>query len=272
MISNWINTQQQYYLADAKRVYYLSMEFLLGRLLNSYLINLGLSDQYREAVGVLDISFEEVLDHEWDAALGNGGLGRLAACFLDSMATLRYPCYGYGIRYEYGIFARGSRTATRSEAPDNWLRYGNFWEFPRAELLYPVRFYGRVQNHCGLRAAARRSAWIETDEILAMAYDYPVPGYRNDFVNTLRLWAAKSTRDFNLEYFNSGDYVKAVEDKNNSENISKVLYPNDYSLAGKELRLKQQYFFVAATLGDVLRRYKKFHDTYEAFPTRWRSS
>ena len=265
MIKNWINTQQQYYKADVKRVYYLSMEFLLGRLLNSYLINLGLADQYREAVGVLDISFEEVLDHEWDAALGNGGLGRLAACFLDSMATLRYPCYGYGIRYEYGIFSQRIKDGYQTEAPDNWLRYGNFWEFPRAELLYPVRFYGEVQTH-GTEDGRAKAAWVETDEILAMAYDYPVPGYRNAFVNTLRLWAAKSTRDFNLEYFNSGDYVKAVEDKNNSENISKVLYPNDYSLAGKELRLKQQYFFVAATLSDVLRRYKKFHETYDAFP------
>ena len=267
MIKNWINTQQQYYLADTKRVYYLSLEFLLGRLLNSYLINLGLVEQYREALGVLDISLEEVLEHEWDAALGNGGLGRLAACFLDSVATLRYPCYGYGIRYEYGIFSQRIKEGYQSEAPDNWLRYGNFWEFPRAELLYPVRFYGHVQTHGGADGRAR-SAWIETDEILAMAYDYPVPGYRNNFVNTLRLWAAKSTRDFNLEYFNSGDYVKAVEDKNSSENISKVLYPNDASLAGKELRLKQQYFFVAATLGDVLRRYRKSHDTYDAFPQK----
>jgi starch phosphorylase len=267
MIRNWINTQQQYYKADAKRVYYLSLEFLLGRLLDSYLINLGLSDQYREAVDVVDISFEEVLEHEWDAALGNGGLGRLAACFLDSMATLRYPSYGYGIRYEYGIFSQRITDGWQTEAPDNWLRYGNFWEFPRAEHLYPVRFYGRVVKHAN-QSGREKCVWTDTDEILAMAYDYPVPGYRNEFVNTLRLWAAKSTRDFNLEYFNSGDYVKAVEDKNSSENISKVLYPNDYSLAGKELRLKQQYFFVAATLGDVLRRYQKDHDTYEAFPQK----
>ena len=133
MIRDWISTQQQYYLTDAKRVYYLSMEFLLGRLLNSYLINLGLTEQYRQALGVLDIEFEEVLDNEWDAALGNGGLGRLAACYLDSMATLRYPCYGYGIRYEYGIFSQRIKDGYQSEAPDNWLRYGNFWEFPRAE-------------------------------------------------------------------------------------------------------------------------------------------
>jgi glycogen phosphorylase len=267
MIKDWINTQQQYYRADTKRVYYLSLEFLLGRLLNSYLINLGLNDRYREAVDVFDISFEDVLELEWDAALGNGGLGRLAACFLDSMATLRYPCYGYGIRYEYGIFSQRIKDGYQSEAPDNWLRYGNFWEFPRSELLYPVRFYGQVKTY-GNGGGRAQSAWIDAEEILAMAYDYPVPGYRNSFVNTLRLWAAKSTREFNFDFFNSGDYVKAVEDKNNSENISKVLYPNDYSLAGKELRLKQQYFFVAATLSDVLRRYRKFHDTYEAFPEK----
>ena len=180
MIRNWINTQQQYYMADAKRVYYLSLEFLLGRLLNSYLINLGLAAQYREAVDVVDISYEEVLEHEWDAALGNGGLGRLAACFLDSMATLRYPSYGYGIRYEYGIFSQRTTDGWQTEAPDNWLRYGNFWEFPRAEHLYPVHFYGRVQTRQLERPGKVRVD--ETDEILAMAYDYPVPGYRNEFV------------------------------------------------------------------------------------------
>jgi glycogen phosphorylase len=267
MIKDWINTQQQYYRADTKRVYYLSLEFLLGRLLNSYLLNLDLCDHYREAVDVLDVSFEDVLEHEWDAALGNGGLGRLAACFLDSMATLGYPCYGYGIRYEYGIFSQRIKDGYQFEAPDNWLRYGNFWEFPRSELLYPVRFYGQVKTF-GSAGGRARSAWIDAEEILAMAYDYPVPGYCNNFVNTLRLWAAKSTRDFDLDYFNNGDYVKAVEDKNNSENISKVLYPNDYSIAGKELRLKQQYFFVAATLSDVLRRYRKFHDSYDVFPDK----
>jgi glycogen phosphorylase len=267
MVRNWIKTQQQYYRADTKRVYYLSLEFLLGRLLNSYLINLNLTDEYRDAVSVLDMTFEDALDLEWDAALGNGGLGRLAACYLDSMATLRYPCYGYGIRYEYGIFLQRIKDGNQSEAPDNWLRYGNSWEFPRPELLYPVHFYGQVKTYGNL-SDRQRSAWIDTEEILAMAYDYPVPGYRNNFVNTLRLWAAKSTRDFNFDYFNSGDYVKAVEDKNNSENVSKVLYPNDYSIAGKELRLKQQYFFVAATLSDVLRRYKKFHTTFTDFPEK----
>jgi starch phosphorylase len=266
LAEKWLSTQQRYYHVDAKRLYFLSLEFLLGRLLRNYLINLDLLDEYREAVDVLSATLEDILDNEADAALGNGGLGRLAACFLDSMATLAYPCYGYGIRYEYGIFSQNIKDGYQTEAPDNWLRYGNPWEFPRPELLYPVRFFGRVEVHG--HNGRSRAEWIDTEDIMAMGYDYPVPGFRNDVVNTLRLWAAKSTRDFNLDYFNSGDYVKAVEDKNNSENISKVLYPNDYSAAGKELRLKQQYFFVAASLADVIRRYKKFHTGYADFPKK----
>ena len=253
----WMKTQQAYYKVDAKRLYYLSLEFLMGRLLKNYLINLDLLEEFRDAVDVLVTNLEDIFEYESDAGLGNGGLGRLASCFLDSMATLNYPCYGYGIRYEYGIFTQKIRDGYQTEAPDNWLRYGNPWEFPRPELLYPVHFYGQVQCH-----ANQRTEWLDTDEILAMAYDYPVPGFKNETVNTLRLWAAKSTREFDFDYFNSGDYVRAVENKNNSENISKVLYPNDLSLAGKELRLKQQYFFVAATLADIMRRYKKFHANY----------
>ena len=253
----WMKTQQAYYKVDAKRLYYLSLEFLMGRLLKNYLINLDLLEEFRDAVDVLVTNLEDIFEYESDAGLGNGGLGRLASCFLDSMATLNYPCYGYGIRYEYGIFTQKIRDGYQTEAPDNWLRYGNPWDFPRPELLYPVHFYGQVQCH-----ANQRTEWLDTDEILAMAYDYPVPGFKNETVNTLRLWAAKSTREFDFDYFNSGDYVRAVENKNNSENISKVLYPNDLSLAGKELRLKQQYFFVAATLADIMRRYKKFHANY----------
>jgi starch phosphorylase len=263
IVNKWINSQQAYYKVDAKRLYYLSLEFLMGRLLKSYLINLEHLEVYTEAVNVLATSLEDVFAYEFDAGLGNGGLGRLAACFLDSMATLNYPCYGYGIRYEYGIFTQKIRDGYQTEAPDNWLRYGNPWEFPRPELLYPVRFYGKVECHTN-----SRTEWIDSDEILAMGYDYPIPGYRTEVVNTLRLWAAKSTREFDFDYFNSGDYVRAVENKNNSENISKVLYPNDLSLAGKELRLKQQYFFVAATLADITRRYKKFHNNYNDFPQK----
>lgn len=263
IVNKWISSQQAYYKVDAKRLYYLSLEFLMGRLLKNYLINLDHLDIYKEAIDVLGTNLEDVFTYEFDAGLGNGGLGRLAACFLDSMATLDYPSYGYGIRYEYGIFTQKIKDGYQTEAPDNWLRYGNPWEFPRPELLYPVRFYGKVECHIN-----SGTEWVDTDEILAMAYDYPVPGFRTNTVNTLRLWAAKSTRDFDFDYFNSGDYVRAVENKNNSENISKVLYPNDLSLAGKELRLKQQYFFVAATLADITRRYKKFHSTYNDFPKK----
>ena len=263
IVNKWISTQQAYYKVDAKRLYYLSLEFLMGRLLKNYLINLEHLEIYRDAVDVLATNLEDVFSYEFDAGLGNGGLGRLAACFLDSMATLNYPCYGYGIRYEYGIFTQKIRDGYQTEAPDNWLRYGNPWEFPRPELLYPVRFYGKLECH-----ANSKTEWIDADEILAMAYDYPIPGFRTNIVNTLRLWAAKSTREFDFDYFNSGDYVRAVENKNSSENISKVLYPNDLSLAGKELRLKQQYFFVAATLADIVRRYKKFHNNYNDFPRK----
>ncbi len=262
LVKNWIDSQQSFYNSDAKRLYYLSLEFLLGRLLRTYLINIDLVEEYREAIDVLGIKLEDAFEYEWDAGLGNGGLGRLAACFMDSMATLNYPCYGYGIRYEYGIFTQRIVDGSQTEAPDNWLRYGNPWEFPRPELIYPVQFYGRVETH------NKATEWVDTDEILAMGYDYPVPGFRTNTVNTLRLWAAKSTRDFDFEYFNSGDYVKAVENKNNSENISKVLYPNDLSLAGKELRLKQQYFFVAATLADIFRRFKKTHNNLNTLPQK----
>jgi starch phosphorylase len=262
----WIRTQQRYYDVDAKRVYYLSLEFLLGRLLQNYAINLGLADEYSKSVSALGITYEDAIELEWDAGLGNGGLGRLAACYLDSLATLRLPGYGYGIRYEYGIFLQRIKDGFQVEAADNWLRYGNPWEFPRPELLYLVRFGGKVDEAVG--SGKFGTKWIGGDEVMAMAYDYPVPGFGNDTVNTLRLWEAKSVREFNLEFFNSGDYIKAVEDRYSSEYISKVLYPSDQYAAGKELRLKQQYFFVCATLKDILRRYKKFHRRYDDFPQK----
>lgn len=267
IVERWIKTQQQYYDADAKRVYYLSLEFLMGRLLNSYISNLGLMGQYSQSLDVFGLSYEDLLELEWDAGLGNGGLGRLAACFLDSLASMYYPAYGYGIRYEFGIFAQRIKDGYQVETPDNWLRYGNRWEFLRPEVLYPVRFYGRV-NPIACGSGRLRMVWSDTEEVMAMAYDYPVPGYLNGIVNTLRLWSAKATRDFNLSYFNSGDYMKAMEDKNQTENISKVLYPDDHTTAGKELRLKQQYFFVAATLRDIIRRYRKFHKTYAELPDK----
>jgi starch phosphorylase len=262
----WIKTQQRYYDLDAKRVYYMSLEFLLGRLLQNYAINIGLAEEYAKSVGALGITYEDASELEWDAGLGNGGLGRLAACYLDSLATLQYPGYGYGIRYEYGIFLQRIKDGFQIEAPDNWLRYGNPWEFPRPEIIYLVKFNGKVDESIG--GGKLGTKWIGGEEVMAMAYDYPVPGFENDTVNTLRLWAAKSVREFNLEFFNSGDYLRAVEERFSSENISKVLYPSDQYIAGKELRLKQQYFFVCATLKDIIRRYKKFHRKFDDFPRK----
>lgn len=264
LVERWSRTQQAYYQSDAKRVYYLSLEFLIGKLLKSSLLNLGMEEAAEQAMEEMGFDLEDIADTEWDAGLGNGGLGRLAACYLDSMATLGLPAYGYGILYEYGIFFQRIVNGHQVETPDNWMRYGSPWMFPRPENLYPVKFYGRPE--VSKRPDGRpRFDWIEAEEVMAMAYDVPVPGYGNGTVNTLRLWAAKSTRDFDLRYFNSGDYVAAVEGKNQSENLSRVLYPSDSFYAGRELRLKQQYFFVSATLQDAMRRYKKVHFGLEGF-------
>ncbi|HNW29581.1 MAG TPA: glycogen/starch/alpha-glucan phosphorylase [Spirochaetota bacterium] len=267
LVERWIETQQAYYRVDAKRVYYLSLEFLMGRALGNCLMNEGLYDEAGQALRDLGHDLEELREVEWDAGLGNGGLGRLAACFMDSMATLELPAYGYGIRYEYGIFFQQIIQGYQVETPDNWLRYGNPWEFERPEYLYPVKFYGRVNQYYDEKGRFR-SDWVDADEIMAMAYDSPIPGYRNNTVNTMRLWTAKSTRDFNLDYFNHGDYHLAVADKDHSEIISKVLYPNDNVIQGKELRFKQEYFFVSATLQDILRRYKKHHGSFDQFPDK----
>ncbi len=267
LIERWLKTQQAYYDEDAKRVYYLSLEFLMGRSLGNSLVNLDLLDECYQAIHELGYSMEELRELEWDAGLGNGGLGRLAACFLDSMATMGIPGYGYGIRYEYGIFFQKLIDGYQVETPDNWLRHGNPWEFARPERLFRVKFNGRVNQYrdenCRLR-----SEWIDTEDVMAMAYDMPIPGYGNKTVNNLRLWAAKSTRAFDLKFFNSGDYIGAVQHKNDSENISRVLYPSDQVKVGKELRLKQQYFFVAASLQDIIRRYKKTHTNFNSFPTK----
>ncbi len=258
LMDRWFATQDRYYRHDVKRVYYLSLEFLLGRMLVHNTINLGAAPQYAEAMERIGYELEELAEVESDAGLGNGGLGRLAACFLDSASTLGLPFYGYGIRYEYGIFRQQIQDGHQTEAPDNWLRYGNPWEVAHPEVNFPVRFYGRVESYTDERGRSRMR-WVDTYDVEAMAYDIPVPGFKNDVVNTLRLWAAKSSREFDLEKFNSGAYVEAVEDKTSSENISKVLYPPDDQYAGRELRLKQQYFFTSATIQDIFRRFHK-HD------------
>ncbi|XP_024084010.1 glycogen phosphorylase-like isoform X2 [Cimex lectularius] len=250
LVSRWIKTQQHYYEKDPKRVYYLSLEYYMGRSLTNTMINLGIQGTCDEALYQLGLDIENLENVEEDAGLGNGGLGRLAACFLDSMATLGLAAYGYGIRYEYGIFVQKIVNGEQVEEPDDWLRFGNPWEKARPEYTIPVNFYGRVEE------TPQGKKWVNTKVILAMPYDTPIPGYGNNVVNTLRLWSAKSPVQFNLKFFNNGDYIQAVIDGNLAENISRVLYPNDNFFEGKELRLKQEYFLCAATLKDIIRRFK----------------
>ncbi|XP_063533113.1 glycogen phosphorylase [Cydia strobilella] len=250
LVSRWIRTQQYYYEKDPKRVYYLSLEYYMGRSLQNTMINLGIQGTVDEALYQLGLDIEELEELEADAGLGNGGLGRLAACFLDSMATLGLAAYGYGIRYEYGIFAQKIENGEQQEEPDDWLRYGNPWEKARPEFMLPVNFYGKVVD------TPQGKKWVDTQVVFAMPYDNPIPGYNNNVVNTLRLWSAKSPIEFNLKFFNSGDYIEAVLDRNVAENISRVLYPNDNFFEGKELRLRQEYFMCAATLQDIIRRFK----------------
>jgi len=250
LVSRWIKTQQYYYETDPKRVYYLSLEFYMGRSLTNTMINLGIQGACDEALYQIGLDMEDLEEQESDAGLGNGGLGRLAACFLDSLATLGMPAYGYGLRYEYGIFSQVIKNCEQVEEPDDWLRYGNPWEKGRPEYTVPVNFYGTVVEEDG------RRKWVNTQVVLAMPYDNPIPGYNNNVCNTLRLWSAKSPLHFNLKVFNTGDYIQAVLDRNLAENITRVLYPNDNMFEGKELRLKQEYFLCAATLHDVVRRFK----------------
>ncbi|MCW5624223.1 MAG: glycogen/starch/alpha-glucan phosphorylase [Burkholderiales bacterium] len=267
LMERWMRTMRSYYDHDVKRVYYLSLEFLIGRVLNNSLLNLGLYHRFDDMLDDLGLDAEQIERQEPDAALGNGGLGRLAACFLDSMATLRLPGYGYGIRYDYGMFTQKVQDGVQIEHPDNWLRYGNPWEFPRPEVLYQVKFHGRSVAYTNEHGQLSHQ-WIDTDDVMAMAYDTPIPGYGSDTVNNMRLWSAKASRDFDLRLFNEGDYIRAVENKTASENLSKVLYPSDSTQSGRELRLKQQYFFVSASLQDILFRYRKYHPTFTALPDK----
>ena len=267
MVDHWMTTTQNYYRKDVKRVYYFSLEFLMGRTLMNSLLNLNLDVPAKKALSDIGVKMEEIRSMEYDAGLGNGGLGRLAACFLDSMATLNLPGFGYGIRYEYGMFMQTIEGGRQVEHPDNWLRYGNPWEFPRPEVLYHVKFNGRVVDYIKGDGKTRH-CWEDSDDVMAMAYDTPIPGFGTSTVNKIRLWTAKSTRDFDLGLFNAGNYIKSVEDKNETENISKVLYPNDTTSMGRELRLKQQYFFVCASLQDVLKRYTKQHKDLDGLPDK----
>lgn len=258
LMSRWKRTRQAYEDQDCRKVYYLSLEFLMGRLLNNALLNLGLDEAADSALCRLGLDIEELIDTEHDAGLGNGGLGRLAACFLDSCATLQLPVMGYGIRYEYGMFRQHIENGRQVEEPDHWLRNGNAWELERPESTRRVRYYGHTQSHRDVTGRVRFQ-WVDSHDVLAVPYDVPVPGYRNETVNVLRLWKAAATDEFDLGEFNAGSYPESVAAKNAAENITMVLYPNDSSENGKELRLRQQYFLASASLQDALDRWVKRH-------------
>ena len=254
LMERWKNTHYAYDESDCKQAYYLSLEFLMGRALGNAMLNLGLQDETTRALYDHGIVLEEIAEREQDAGLGNGGLGRLAACFLDSCATLQLPVMGYGIRYEYGMFRQHIESGNQVEEPDHWLRDGNPWELERPEYTQRVR-YGGYTEHYHSHTGEMRVRWAGTHNVLAVPYDVPVPGYRNGTVNTLRLWHAAATDEFDLGEFNAGSYTESVAAKNDAEHITMVLYPNDSSENGKELRLRQQYFLASASLQDILQKW-----------------
>jgi glycogen phosphorylase len=265
LIDRWIDTQRSLYDSLSKRVYFLSMEFLPGRFLKNYLISLNMEKEARNTLLELGFDLDELEEEEWDAGLGNGGLGRLASCYMDSIACCRLPGYGYGIRYDYGIFHQVIENGYQREYSDNWMRRGSPWEIDHHQDLKPVRFYGKSESYLDIDGR-QRFRWVDGEVVMAQACDILIPGYGDSYVTHMRLWAARSSREFILETFNQGDYIGAVEAKVLSENISKVLYPSDEMAVGRELRLKQQYFFVAATLADILHHYKKLHRSFNELP------
>jgi starch phosphorylase len=258
LMERWKNTRFSYEEKDARRTCYLSLEFLMGRALGNAMLNLGITDPVTRVLHDYGIALEEVADAENDAGLGNGGLGRLAACFLDSCATLQLPVLGYGLRYDYGMFRQEVVDGNQVEEPDHWLRDGNPWELERPEFTQRIQFGGRTVTFHD-EYGKKRVRWESSDDVLAVPYDTPIPGYRNDTVNSLRLWKSTATDEFDLEDFNAGDYAEAVAAKNDAEHITMVLYPNDASENGKELRLRQQYFLASASLKDVMRRWTRIN-------------
>jgi starch phosphorylase len=266
LIERWIPTQQTHHNRHVKRVYYLSLEFLIGRSLEHNVMNLRLEEACRQAVLDVGLNWDDLLDQEVDAGLGNGGLGRLAACFMDSLATLNFPCVGYGLRYDFGIFNQRIVNGYQVEVPDEWLKLGYPWEIAHPEFSFPVQFEGRVESRPGPKGSEWH--WVDTKPVVGMPYDLPMVGYGGHTVNTLRLWSAKATAEFDLDDFNRGSYVDAVANKVLAENLTKVLYPNDNVFEGKELRLKQQYFFVSCSIQDILRRFKTDNKDWEEFPRK----
>jgi starch phosphorylase len=263
IVDGWQDSYNRSNRAQAKRVYYMSLEFLIGRLLFDGLTNLGLLEMMREALAGLDVDIDRLRDIEPDAALGNGGLGRLAACFMESMATLSVPAYGYGIRYDHGLFRQVVKDGWQQEYPETWLANGNPWEFERPELAYDIGFGGSVETIYSADGTPRH-VWHPAETIEAVGYDTPVVGWRGHHVNTLRLWSARAIDALRLDAFNAGDYVGALADRVRSESISKVLYPSDATPAGQELRLRQEFFFVSASLQDLLRRHQKTYGSLES--------
>ena len=265
IMSKWHKTWKRQNQPNTRKAYYLSLEFLIGRALGNHLLNLHIEDKTAEALMKFSVELEDVINEEPDAGLGNGGLGRLAACFMDSCASLDLPVIGYGLRYEYGMFHQLINHGYQVEEPDHWLRDGNPWEVPRPEFEQTIHFGGRTE-HFHDEDGIHRARWIDTHDVVAIPYDLPISGYRNDTVNTLRLWKSTSTKAFDLDDFNRGSYSEAVEAKYDAEHITMVLYPNDASESGKELRLKQQYLLASASLKDVIRKWEKTHGhDYESF-------
>ncbi|WP_420862216.1 glycogen/starch/alpha-glucan phosphorylase [Algirhabdus cladophorae] len=260
MVDTWFNSTKEAYAASSKRVYYLSMEFLIGRLIEDMISNLQLEDTVRGALTDLGQDFDEIVHDEPDAALGNGGLGRLAACFMDSLATLGIPAFGYGIRYEHGLFEQSFAQGQQVERPETWLNQRHAWEFERPEVQFPICFGGHVDHHDG------KTTWHPSEKVLATAYDTPVIGWKNEWGNTLRLWSAEPVSQFDLDSFNRGDYLAAGRSEALARTISRVLYPDDTTDSGKELRLKQEYFFTAASIQDLMRRYLQDHDDLRQLP------
>ncbi|WP_223291940.1 glycogen/starch/alpha-glucan phosphorylase [Defluviicoccus vanus] len=266
LVERWIQTQQGYHHQNVKRICYLSLEFLIGRAMGNNVINLLLEDTCRKAMSQIGLDWDVLRDVESDAALGNGGLGRLAACFLDSMATLKLPAIGYGIRYDYGIFKQSIDNGYQVEEPDNWLRWGNPWEVAHPELSFVVPFEGRAEPR--RVNGVTHWDWVGTRPIVGMAYDTPIVGYGCFNVNNLRLWTARATSEFHFQDFSRGSYVEAVEDKLMAENLTKVLYPSDAVYAGRELRLRQEYFFVSCSVQDIVRRFKADANDWSSFPDK----
>ncbi|MFI3195584.1 MAG: glycogen/starch/alpha-glucan phosphorylase [Methylococcaceae bacterium] len=258
LMERWKATHKTYKAAHGKRAFYLSMEFLLGRTLSNAMLNLGVTDTITQGMYDLGVEIEELIESELDAGLGNGGLGRLAACFIDSCATLQLPVIGYGLRYEYGMFTQTIINGEQVEKPDHWLRHGNVWEIERLEYSLLIKFGGHTEIQTD-EQGIQRVCWINTHDVLAVPYDTPIPGYQNNTVNTLRLWKAVATEEFDLEEFNAGDYAESVAAKITAEHITMVLYPNDANENGKELRLRQQYFLASASLQDVISHWVKLY-------------